>query len=345
MQIIEATDQKIYNQLLADQNGLPARQAGSVLQSWEWGEFQKKIGRKIWRLLVTNNIGRVRAVATIIRHPLPRNFSYLYCPKGPVLADSDKLKDIWELIVDKISDIASVGKDIFLRIEPPFVADNPSIGVIAKLGFKKIPWHLQPAETLLLDISQEDTQLLHLMKPKTRYNIRLAEKRGVKIESNFSERQVKEFWNMLKDTTARDGFSPHPYPYYLNLLDVLGRTNMARLILATYKQRPLAGALVSFFGNTATYLHGASSDKLRALMAPHLVQWQSIIEAKKRGMRYYDFGGITPDNSPKHPWAGISRFKRGFGGEEVGFAGTYDLVFQKGWYLAYRIARKLKKIV
>lgn len=342
MQIIEATDPKIYNRFLTEQSALPDGKAGSVLQSWEWGEFQKKIGRRVWRLLLSNNIGRVRAVATIVKHPWPRNLHYLYCPKGPVVANSEKINKIWELFVDKISDIASMEKSVFLRLEPPNSFNQGSIKLMRGLGFRKIPWHMQPNDSVILNLEKTEPELLHQMKPKTRYNIRLAEKRGVTVETHKSERYLKDFWNMMKETTARDKFSPHPYLYYLNLLDVLGHARMAELYVATYKQRPLAAVLVSFFGGTATYLHGASSDKLRALMAPYLLQWIAIKDAKKRGMKFYDFGGVSPQNSPQHPWAGISRFKRGFGGSEVSFGGTYDLIYRKWWYLAYRVVRKIR---
>ena len=106
--------------------------------------------------------------------------------------------------------------------------------------------------------------------------------------------------------------------------------------MAEYERQIIAANLVNFYGDTATYLHGSSSSKNRQVMAPHLLQWEQIKEAKNRGMKYYDFWGFDEDK-----WPGVSRFKKGFGGEIVEYAGAYDLIWNKLWYQLYNLAKKI----
>jgi lipid II:glycine glycyltransferase (peptidoglycan interpeptide bridge formation enzyme) len=107
----------------------------------------------------------------------------------------------------------------------------------------------------------------------------------------------------------------------------------------------IAANLMVFYGDTATYLHGASNYAFRALMAPNLLQWNLIQEAKKRGFKYYDFHGIAPNENPKHPWAGVTRFKKGFGGEIANYPGTYDFIYETGWYKIYKLFRKINRLI
>jgi len=340
MQVIETSNQTEFNRFLTEQRS-------SVLQSWQWGELQRKSNRRVWRLLVTNNVGLPRAAATIIRLPLPAGQSYFYCPHGPVIADTASVNQIWQLLLDKLSDITVTEKPIFLRVDPPIETEQVQEHYpLSHFGFRKVGWHVQPNDTVLLDLGFSEEDLLNRMKPKARYNIRLAEKRGVTVENDTTGRNVKLFWQMLTETTIRDRFAGHPYVYYQNLVETLGKTKNAALLVARYQDRPLAAIVVSFFGARAVYLHGASTDKFRELMAPYLLQWEAIREAKLRGCLTYDFGGVTPAGAGVgHPWAGISRFKRGFGGEDVTYIGAYDLVYNKLWYAIYRLARKIKKMV
>lgn len=335
MQVFETSNYKGYDDFLRSNRG-------SLLQSWEWGEFQKKIGRRIWRLQLSTNVGKILAAATIVKMPLPRGRSYFYCPRGPIFAAPLNFEKVWQLFLDKISDLTVSEKPIFFRIDPEIsVGDS---GIFLPPDFKKTPWEIQPKDTLVLDLRQPEPQLLHAAKPKTRYNIHLAEKKGVTVDEYRDGSKAKIFWDLLKQTTVRDRFSGHPYLYYFNLLEVLGKAGLVRLLVGSYQRRPLSAAIVSLFSGRATYLHGASSDRLRGVMAPYLVQWAAICSAKKAGAEIYDFAGIAPKSAKTtHPWAGISRFKRGFGGQEIAYIGAYDLVYDKWWYGLYRLAKKISR--
>lgn len=337
MQILEIFDQKKFDTFLISQNA-------SVLQSWAWGEFQKKLGRKVWRLIVSSDLGKTRAAVTLVRMPLPRGKSYLYCPRGPVTMQKTDLEKIWQLFLDKLSDINVLEKPLFLRVDP-LVSGYDQNFKLEDLGFQKIKWEVQPKDTVLLNLKNTEEQLLHAMKPKTRYNIRLGQKKGVEVKSTVETADLKNFWLLMQETVKRDRFSAHPYNYYLNLVKSLGRSNSVELLVAYYNSRPLAAALVSYFAKTATYLHGASTDRFRSVMAPYGIQWTAILNAKKRGMKFYDFGGVSPTGAhKKHAWSGITRFKKGFGGQEVAYIGAYDLPYNKIWYRVYKTARKVNRI-
>lgn len=279
----------------------------NFLQSNEWAEFQKKLGRQIWRL--DNTLA--------IKYPLPFGQSYLYCPAGPV-GDVEKLKEL-----------AKREKVVFLRVEP-------RTGKIDLTNFIETT-PVQPKQTLILDLSKSEKELLNSFHPKTRYNIRLAEKKGVKVEI---KKDATVFWRLIEQTAKRDNFSSHSKDYYSKLIE----SDFVKIFAAEYQGKILAANLVVFFGDTATYLHGASADEDRNLMAPHLLQWSAIKEAKKSGCDYYDFWGVAPTNQPDHSWAGITRFKEGFGGQRIDYAGTWDLPIKRGWYMLYGTIKRMRRI-
>lgn len=283
----------------------------SFLQSSDWTDFQKSLGREVWQI---DGID-------VIKRNLPFGKSYLYSPRcrGDFLS-KDFLK--------KVRNIAKKENAIFFKIEPSYVesdSTSESKPSLEKFGFVK-GQDIQPRKTLILDITKSEKELLAQMHHKTRYNIRLAERKNIKIKK--SKEKFEDFWKLLQQTTKRDGFQPHPGEYYKKMLEIPGVE-----LFATTKV--IAANIVVFYKKTAIYLHGASDYKYRNLMAPYLLQWHQILEAKKQGCTEYDFWGID-----EKKWPGVTRFKKGFNGREVEYPGAYDLVFQPIWYKIYKLARK-----
>lgn len=283
----------------------------SFLQSKEWADFQKSLGRKIWRIDSIN----------IIRHDLPFGKSYLYAPRcgGNFLSDS---------FFKKIRKFSKKESAIFFRVEPQKEISKKALN---KFSFKK-GRNIQPQKTLILDISQSEKNLLEQMHQKTRYNIRLAEKKGIILRQAQDKKDFEKFWRLLIDTAKKNKFSTHPKKYYEKILETPG----TELFLAVYRDKIIAANVVLFHNKQVVYLHGASDYNYRKLMAPHLLQWHQILEAKKRGCLEYDFWGIN-----EKKWPGVTRFKRGFGGKEIRYMIAYDLVFRPIWYEIYKIARKI----
>lgn len=289
---------------------MPADPA-SFLQSPEWQEIQERMGRP------TRRIGSL----LLIRHDLPFGYHYWYAPQ-PALNDAATFFRALEH--------AGRSGAIFLKVDP--AEGLPAVSV------RHVPSHaLQPRVTLVFDCRRDEAECAAALHPKTRYNIRLAEKRGVAVRLAWppvSGQDIAAFHRLLSDTAKRDGFRVHPARHYQTLLAVSSGAFVNRLFMAEVGGVPVGAAIVNFYrpAATATYLHGASSYEHRACMAPHLLHWRIIREARERGCTAYDFGGIDDEK-----WPGLTRFKRGFGGEERRRPPSVDFVFQPAHYILYRL--------
>ncbi len=329
---------------------------GQFLQSWEWGEFQEKMGNKVWRSGVYEQ-GVLMAISTIIANKLPFSRSYIYTPQGPVFkTDLSDLKkeEIVRLFLSKARDITistNRRQEIFFRIEPRLTREDLG-NFWFNLGLKKTA-AIQPQDTQVLDLKLSEEKLLVGMHAKTRYNIRLAAKHGVIVKESKDVKDLEIFWQLMKATTSRDNFHSHTHDYYKKLWKNFAYTDTnnqleltIKLLIAVKDQKPLAAGLFSFFGDRVVYLHGASADTERELMAPYLLQWQAIKIAKQGGYSLFDFWGVAPVNrrfkasERVNKWQGITRFKKGFGGREVNFVGAWDWAYNKTWYRLYRLGRR-----
>lgn len=309
---------------------------GSFLQSFEWGEFQKSLQKKIWRFEIKGN-SKVLAEVLIVKETFPFGKSLFYIPFGPCFSQELFLKskkEVLKLILKELKKIAKKEKAIFLKIES--VSPLPKMSEAIN-SFKRF----QPQQTLLLNLKDKEEEIFKQFHQKTRYNIRLAERKGIEVilkeNLRFSKGQATNnyfntFYKLVQKTAKRDKFTPYPKAYYQKLLEKTG----VCLFLAKYKEKIIAANIVVFFGKEAIYLHGASNYKYRKLMAPHLLQWVQIKEAKKRKCEIYDFWGID-----EKKWLGITRFKKSFGGEEFQYPQGKDFVFSNFWYRTYQVLRKI----
>ena len=340
-------EKKEWNQFVAE-NALD----GGVLQSWEWGELEKAEGHGVWRLAWEEG-GELVACCLLVERRLSFGWTYLYAPRGPII-EKPKVKSQKHApyqrealvrgskVIDVLEDFAREQQSIFLRIEPPYEMHTV---IPAKAGIQNvsaIDSHfrgnddsyykispVQPDKTLRIDCTQSEEQLLAAMHQKTRYNIGLAEKRGVVVQEG---KDMDAFWKLLSETTQRDGFSGHTRVHYETILATLD----AKFFFTTHEGHPLATALVVFFGKTAYYLHGASANEHRDMMAPYALHWAIIREAKRRGCTIYDLWGID-----EKKWPGVTRFKQGFAPAtpRTHYAGTYDLPISNSRYALYRMKK------
>ncbi|MFY9462526.1 MAG: peptidoglycan bridge formation glycyltransferase FemA/FemB family protein [Candidatus Sungiibacteriota bacterium] len=288
----------------------------SFLQSHEWEKLQETLGRKSWRI-----DGHL-----VIQHDLVGGFNYLYAPRMAGLSDE---------FLHKVRQIAIKEKSLFLKIDPYGDTKDWKID-IAGWQFSNF---LQPRKTVIVDLAKSEEELLGEMHPKTRYNMRLAEKRGIhvaKYRPYVAKNIIDTFWELMTETARRDKFHLHPAGYYEKLLGTRGTHFENVLFLAEYRGRALAAALVNYYQKSATYLHGASSSFHRDMMAPHLLHWRIIQDAKKSAFTSYDLWGID-----EKKWPGVSRFKTGFGGKVVEYPQSIDIIFRPVWYRAYKLARRV----
>lgn len=282
----------------------------NLFQSEQWQTFRQELGEKT--VCDKENFGSQLG--------LPFGKSFVWFQKG--------------------KGTPQVSKDvIFIRIEPD---KKPGKGYRLVESSSLLGGQRSPKKTRVLDLSKTEEELLADMKPKTRYNIRLAEKKGVVVKESDD---IDAFYRLLLETSGRDrGYSPHQKEYYQKLMNVLGPKKTAKIFIAFFGDEPIAGILVTCFGEIATYLHGGFSAKSKNLMAPYLCQWQAIKDAKRAGAKVYDFWGVAETNSPNDPWSGITRFKEGFGGSAVEFPGTFDLIVSPFWYNLFSIMAKVRKV-
>jgi peptidoglycan pentaglycine glycine transferase (the first glycine) len=284
---------------------------------------------------------KIRASALIIRQKLPFNKFWFFIPRGPVLdyLHEPEKEKILEKLFSKIAEIAGKENVVFLRVEPPVTVDGPN-------PFKGLPVrsahaHYQPESTLILDLKHPSEELLKQMKPKGRYNIKLAEKHGVKVRvSDSNQKDLDIFFGLFSQTTERDKFAGHSEKYYADMLEKLGE-NRAKLYIAEYNEKPLSAAIITYYKDTAIYYFGASSNEDRNVMAPYLLHWRAITDAKNAGFHFYDFFGISPEGSQNHPWAKVTEFKLKFGGERLNYFPAQEIVYRPVWYFAVRAAKLL----
>jgi len=330
---------------------------GGFLQSWEWGLFQESVGRLVYRYRVDSSehetLKETVGQFLIVQHKLPFGRTYLYVPKGPVVAGAGYRFEPFKACAVAIVNAAQRLNSTFARIEPPALLDEQlDEKDLVDMGFGYVG-QVQPQHTTIVDLTKSEEDLLAAMKQKTRYNIKVARKHGVTVrEADWSNAHAlsadfERFWALMKETTERDKFHAHDKKYYSKMLEVLSpkkaRDLGVRLMFAEYEGEPIAAALIAHFGDTATYLHGASTAKHKKVMAPHLLHWTAIQQAKEAGIKKYDFHGIAPEDAPAdHPWRGITRFKTGFGGDRVTYVGAWEMPISRFWYLMYMLARKFR---
>lgn len=309
-----------------------AHPSGTFFQSFAFGEFQEKqASRGKSFALIAREGEEVVGTCLTVKQKLPFGKSWLWIPYGPLIK-----KGFEEMALPQIfEDLARISEEeevIFCRVEPPG-------GFPEEVGFRETNVSYTPRSTLLLDLTLSEEKLLAQMKPKGRYNIKIAKKHGIVIsQSDESEKDLNAFYKILQETGGRDQFGIHTKSYYSSLLKSLPAT----LFLARHGSRNgevLAGIIVVFFRDTATYYYGASSNGSRNLMAPYLLQWEAILEAKRRGIKTYDFLGIA--DNPRHSWAGITKFKRQFGGLEKSYPQAFEIIYRPFWFTFYQLAKKL----
>lgn len=333
-----------------DWNRFVLENGGSFLQAWEWGEFQESLGFKASRLAVEQD-GKIALLAQVFQIPLPFQKSYLYIPYGPIFfnaGDLEMVKLSLKTLLSELRKISEKSNSIFLKIE----ADKTKFDIsLSAFGFVKSDKDVQARETLILDISKPEEELLKNMKQKTRYNIKVAQKNGVEFGEFADQKEAFEaFYNLISKTAQRQKYRLHPKKHYEKMIELFvgGKNsdgeNFQKIFFVKYKDNFLAIALINFFGKRATYLHGGSSEEFKNLMAPHLLHWEIIKKAKDLGFSEYDFWGIVTEKTSKkmsQKWSGFSRFKIGFSGDVVEYKGAYDFVYSKLWYNLYKIAKKI----
>lgn len=317
---------------------------GTIHQLWEWGVFQTKTeGRdKFWAIVVKNNQDEILASAVVFRQTLPFGKSWIYCPRGPLfntLKFDTQAQSVAALLFSQIGILARQENALFLRFDPPFLKQDALRyqEFFTQLKARNAHAHYQPESTLVINLNLSEPEILAQMKPKGRYNIKVARRHNVVVKESGD---IESFYQLFTITTARDGFQGHSSSYYRNMMELLG-PQKTKLFFAYYANKPLAAAIVTYFKSTATYYFGASSHEHRETMAPYLLHWHIMQEAKAAGYSQYDLFGIAPESDPHHAWAGVTQFKTKFGGIRIDYIDPQEIVYKPLWYLGMKIVKRL----
>lgn len=313
---------------------------GHILQTWEWGDLKSKTGWIPLRLMIEEK-GQPVAAVSILKRVIPVLKKHIfYAPRGPVLDMSHP--GLFSFLLGEIKKLAKKHNAVFLKIDP----DVPKDDLIWQEAFQKEGFKgaekgqgfegVQPKFVFRLDVSPDEEQLMSNLHQKTRYNIRLAKRKGVTITTNGTKEDLSVFYRVLKETCERDRFLVRSYQYFADLYDFLTPPGYQKLVLAKLDDQIIAGAILLKLGDKAWYLYGASSNQERNTMPNYLMQWEMIRWAKSQGCTLYDFRGVSGDLSKDNPLYGLYRFKKGFNGIFTEFMGEYDLVYQPSFYWLYQ---------
>jgi lipid II:glycine glycyltransferase (peptidoglycan interpeptide bridge formation enzyme) len=306
---------------------------GSFLQSYEWGLVKSGTWRPLPAALLDSG-GRFLACALLLKRRLPLGKSLLYAPRGPVLREWTE--DTARHFFRGVEELARREGAFLVQFDPEIPeTDETHAALLKKNDLAYSTENIQPRGTILLDLSPGPDALLASFHHKTRYNIRLAEKKGVTVREENSASGVDVFYGLFRTTAERDRFMILRKSYFLHLWRTLAARGMATIFAAYYEGRPLAAILQTVFGGRMTYLYGASSNEHRNLMPNHLVHWRAIEWAKTRGVHTYDLWGIPANPCEGHPLWGVYRFKKGFCETETRWIGTYQWVRSRFWLAAF----------
>lgn len=311
----------------------------TFLQSWNWGAFSAALGEKVFPIGVFED-NRLAGVALVTKTEARRG-SFLVCPGGPLL-NCERLELLREF-TEYLGRLAKQEKAWFVRVRPWLLETPAYCEQFRRLGFRDAPTHLHAETTLELDVSRPEEQILSGMRKTTRNLIRRAARDGVSVRQSRSSEDVDILYELQAETVRRHGFVPFPLNYLKRQFCAFEPDDEVCLFLAEYQGQVIAAAMIMFYGDTAVYHYGASSTAFDRIPASYLVQWEAIKEAKSRGCRIYNFWGIAKDERQDHPWAGLSLFKRGFGGERVDYLHAQDCPISPMYWITYAIETARRK--
>jgi peptidoglycan pentaglycine glycine transferase (the first glycine) len=308
-----------------------------LLQTEEWGRFKAGFG---WAPLYVINGD---SGAEILFKRLPLGLSIAYIPKGPV---GDDWSDLWK----EVDGICRQQHAVFLKVEPDVWEPATDEFLRKMTGFTAESRTVQPRRSILIDLDGSEEDWLARMKQKTRYNVRLAEKKEVVVDLSAD---INEFYALMQVTGGRDGFGVHAQAYYQRAYELFHPLGQCDLLVARYNGKPLAALMVFASGSTAWYFYGASSDEERNRMPTYLLQWEAMRWAKKHGCRFYDLWGIPDEdedvleaqftNRSDGLW-GVYRFKRGYGGSMLRSVGAWDRIYQPLLYRCYQYVMRRREL-
>ncbi|MBR2998296.1 peptidoglycan bridge formation glycyltransferase FemA/FemB family protein [Candidatus Saccharibacteria bacterium] len=306
----------------------------NFLQSPAYAKMNELLGDKV---IEEDFGGRGRALM-IVRDA--KRGRYLEIPCGPLIDWKDK--KLAREVFEKIRKIAEKEKCVFVRVRPQLLASAENLKILESLGLKKSPMHLAAEHTVIIDLSKSEEELLAEMRRQTRYDVRRAEKLGIKVEKSNSEEIFREFRNEQAKTARRQNFIPPSLKVLLAEREAFG-DDIVIYTAETSEGEKIAYGLVIKTGKEGDYYEAASTELNRKLPGAHALLWQAMKDLKADGFKRFNLWGIAPAGQPNHRYAGVTTFKTGFGGEIVEYVPAHDLIISKIKYLKNWVVETTRK--
>lgn len=321
---------------------LDKHKEANFLYSWQWGELHEALGGTVVRKGVYGNSHLVGVIFGIVRNA--KRGRYIEFPGGPII--DWRNKKLVSYVTETIVSIAKAHKAVFVRIRPQEEESEQMHAMLHSVGFKKAPMHLHSEHTNILDITDAEEVLLERMRQQTRYEIKRSTKQDLQVSSSSSKESMKEFIDVQIETAKRQGFIPSAPEFLLKLGEVFG--DDVQVYSAKKDGQILNLAIVIFYGEEADYYEAASTPAGRKYAGSYAIIWQAIKDARRRGMKRFNFWGIAYNNDPNHRYARVTTFKRGFGGDDVTYIPAHDLIINHAKYsanwLIETVRRKKRKL-
>ncbi|MFA5749964.1 MAG: peptidoglycan bridge formation glycyltransferase FemA/FemB family protein [Candidatus Shapirobacteria bacterium] len=304
------------------------------VQTWEWGEFQKNQGHKVFRFGVFNQDKMVSAYTVSFHQISKTKFSIGTILRGPIV-DEDMLKNVKK--------IAQEQNAIFVKFEPDISKTDSDMQFSDLYVSPKVAFY---PNTFLVDLTQKEEKLLENMHSKTRYNIRVANRYGVEVKEATNDKGFETYLKLLFDTTKRQGFYLHSPKYHRDMWAIFKKTDIPHIMLASYQGQVLSAFMLFKLKDQLFYPYGASLDINREVMAPTLLMWESIKLGQKWKCKTFDMWGcLGPDAKESDNGFGFHRFKQGFNGQPFEYVGTYDFVINQNIYRLYNFIDKYRWVL
>lgn len=306
----------------------------NFLQSDAWKKTNELIGHKV----ITKKIGKDGYVQMIIKKA--KRGRYMEIPGGPLI--NWKIEKQVEQAKEIIVKTAKENRCVFVRLRPMLMANSLNLNILKRFGARKSPMHLAAEHTVILDLTKSEETILAEMRRQTRYEVRRADKLGIKVEKGNSKELFEEFHQIQKATALRQHFVPPDLKTLMAEREAFGK-NATIYVAKTPEGEPIAYGLILVDGEEGDYYEAASTDLNRKLPGAYALQWQVIKDLKKKGIKRYNLWGIAPPNQPHHRYAGVTTFKTGFGGEIVTYVPAHDLVINRIKYAPDFLIETIRK--